>query len=319
MTTPTPTCAETAGATATGAGARAVPVGHVPSPLEPLAHQLLAALALHRIATTHQLRALLRPHATPQTVSAPLNRLRRHGLVDYTVLPASHRSRAWFLTPDGARVARDLPALRGRAPYPMTSAMAASLKTPHTLTVLRTHLAFVADARRRGDEHGHLDWTPEVCHPIGDGDRLIADALLHYTLTGGQQRANLRAFVEVDRATMSSERLAAKLIDYARLWSYTPQPLGRPRQRQAGTGVTWLRWYPVFPRVLIVLTGASPGVLAHRIADLQAMAAQHPHVAALAREVPLGAGVLEDLEAHTPTGDVWVPLAGGTRRAWTEL
>lgn len=326
MTTPTPARAGTAGATATAAGAtaagaEAVLVGHVPSPLEPLSHQLLAALALHRIATTHQLRALLRPHATRQTVSAPLNRLRRHELADYTVLPASNRSRAWFLTPDGARVARDLPALRGRAPYPMTSAMAASLKTPHTLTVLRTHLAFVADARRRGDEHGHLDWTPEVSHPIGDGERLIADALMHYTLTGGHQRANLRAFIEVDRATMSSERLAAKLIDYARLWSYEPQPVGRPRQRprQAGSGVTWLRWYPVFPRVLIVLTGASLSVLARRIADLQAMAAQHPHVAALARDVPLGAGVLEDLEAHTPTGDVWVPLTGGERRPWTEL
>ncbi|NNN38256.1 replication-relaxation family protein [Streptomyces sp. S3(2020)] len=281
---------------------------------------MLSALALHRIATTHQLRALLRPHATRQTVSAPLNRLRRNGLVDYTVLPASNRARAWFLTPDGARLAKDFPALHGRPPYPMTSAMAASLKTPHTLTVLRTHLAFVADARRRGDEHSHLDWTPEVSHPIGDGERLIADAVLHYTLTGGRHRANLRAFVEVDRATMSSERLAAKLIDYARLWSYEPQPVGRPRPRRpAGSGVTWLRYYPLFPRVLIVLTGASPTVLAHRIADLQAMTAQHPHVAALARAVPLGAAVLQDLETHTPTSNVWVPLAGGARRPWTQL
>ena len=92
MTGPIPARAGTAGAT--GTGAVPVRVGHVPSPLEPLAHQLLAALALHRIATTHQLRALLRPHATRQTVSAPLNRLRRGGLVDYTVLPASHRLRA---------------------------------------------------------------------------------------------------------------------------------------------------------------------------------------------------------------------------------
>ncbi|MGW7208446.1 replication-relaxation family protein [Streptomyces sp. NPDC054837] len=317
MTGPLPAHAEAAGAT--GTGAVPVRVGHVPSPVEPLAHQLLAALALHRLATTHQLRALLRPHATRQTLSAPLNRLRRHGLVDYTVLPSAYRVRAWYCTAEGARVARDFPALRGRPPAGMTSATAASLKTPHTLTVLRTHLAFVTDARRRGDEHGHLDWTPEVCHPIGDGERLIADALMHYTLTSSEQRANLRAFIEVDRATMSSERLAAKLIDYARLWSYTPQPPGRPRQRQAGSGVTWLRWYPVFPRVLIVLTGGSRTVLAHRIADLQAMTAQHPHVAALARAAPLGAGVLEDLETHTPTGDIWTPLAGGERRAWTQL
>lgn len=98
------------------------------------------------------------------------------------MLPQSNRSRAWFLTPDGARLTRDWPALRGRPPYPITSATAASLRTPHTLTVVRSHLAFVADARRRGDEHGHLYWTPEVSHPLSDGEKVIADAVMHYTL-----------------------------------------------------------------------------------------------------------------------------------------
>ncbi|MEV8597331.1 replication-relaxation family protein [Streptomyces sp. NPDC052012] len=288
--------------------------------MEPLPHQLLAALAQHRMATTHQLHALLRPDAVRQTVSAPLNKLRRQGLVDYTVLPASHRSRAWYLTDDGARLTRDFPALRGRPPYPITSATAASLKTPHTLTVVRTHLAFAADARRRGDEHGYLDWTPEVSHPLSDGGKIIADALMHYTLTGDDQRRKLRAFVEVDRTTMSSERLAAKLIEYARLWSYEPQLAGRQRSRQpTGTGMVWLRWYPVFPRILFVLTGASPHVLHHRISDLQAMTAQHPLVAALATEVPMGAVTLEHLEQRGPTDTVWTPLTGGEPRPWTEL
>ncbi|MBA4866216.1 replication-relaxation family protein [Streptomyces sp. PSKA54] len=277
---------------------------------------MLATLAQHRMATTSQLHDLLRPDATRQTISTPLNKLRRHGLVDYTVLPRSNRSRAWYLTSEGARLTRDLPALRGRPPYPITSATAASLKTPHTLTVLRTHLAFVADARRRGDEHGHLDWTPEVSHPLSDGEKIITDAVMHYTLIGADHRTKLRAFLEVDRATMGSERLASKLIEYARLWSYEPQPIGRRRQ---GTGATWLRWYPVFPRVLFVLTGASRYALDHRISDLQAMVAQHPLVAALAREVPLGAVVLDDLEEHSPTGNVWVPLGGGQPRPWTEL
>lgn len=94
---------------------------------------------------------------------------------------------------------------------------------------------------------------------------------MHYTVTSGEHRRKLRAFVEVDRTTMSSERLAAKLIEYARLWSYEPPPMGR--RRAAGPG--WLRWYPVFPRVLFVLTGATPYVLNNRISDLQAMVAQH--------------------------------------------
>ncbi|MEV5989323.1 replication-relaxation family protein [Streptomyces sp. NPDC052051] len=291
-----------------------------PSPVEPLPHQLLAALGQHRMATTRQLHDLLRPDTARQTISTPLNKLRRDGLVDYTVLPQSNRSRAWYLTSEGARLIRDFPALRGRPPYPITSATAASLKTPHTLTVVRTHLAFVADARRRGDEHGYLDWTPEVSHPLSDGEKIIADAVMHYTLIGDDQRTKLRAFVEVDRSTMSSERLAAKLIEYARLWSYEPQPAGRQRsQRPAVPGAIWLRWYPVFPRVLFVLTGGSRYVLNNRISDLQAMVSQHPLVAALSREVPLGAVVLEDLEEKGATGSVWVPLADRGRRSWTEL
>lgn len=149
---------------------------------------------------------------------------------------------------EGARLVRDFPALRGRPPYPITSATAASLKTPHTLTVVRTHLAFVTDARKRGDEHGHLDWTPEISHPLSDGEKIITDALMHYTVIGEDQRTKVRAFVEVDRTTMSSERLASKLIEYARLWSYEPQPVGRQRSRQSVVpGAVWLRWYPVFP------------------------------------------------------------------------
>jgi hypothetical protein len=274
------------------------------------------------MATTGQLHTLLRPDATRQAISAPLNRLRRQGLVDYTVLPQSNRTRAWYLTPDGARLTKDWPAFRGRPPYPITSATAASLKTPHTLTVTRAHLAFITDARRRGDEHGPLDWTPEVSHPLGDGERVIADAVMHYTLNEDQQRRKLRAFIEIDRTTMSSERLAAKLIEYARLWSYEPQPIGRQRPHtRTETGPAWLRWYPVYPRVLFILTGASPYVLTNRINDLQAMAAQHPLVAALARQVPLGATTLNDLESNSPTANLWTPLAGGAqeRRPWHTL
>jgi hypothetical protein len=194
--------------------------GFTPNPVEPLIHQLLATLAQHRMASTRQLHVLLRPDRSRQSVSERLNHLLGERLVDFVVLPQSKRTRVWYLTPKGARLTRDWPPLRGRPPYPITSATAASLKSPHTLTVLRTHLEFVADGRRRGDEHGHLDWTPEVFHSIGDGEKVVADAFMHYTLVDGQQRRKLRAFVEVDRATMSSERLAAKLIEYARLWSY---------------------------------------------------------------------------------------------------
>ncbi|SEC15049.1 Replication-relaxation [Streptomyces sp. 3213] len=288
-----------------------------PTPTEPLPHQLLSALAQHRMATTSQLHDLLRPDVARQTISTPLNKLRRKGLVNYTVLPQSHHTRAWYLTGEGGRLTRDFPALRGRPPYPISSATAASLKTPHTLTVVRTHLTFAADARRLGHEHGPWDWTPEVSHPIGEGERLSADAVMHYTVIEGEHRRKLRAFVEVDRSTMSAERLAVKLIEYARLFQYEAQPLGR--RKPVSAGPAWLRWYPVFPRVLFVLTGASRNRLSNRISDLQSMVAQHPLVAALALEVQLGAAVLEDIEEHAPSGAVWAPLTGGEPRPWTAL
>ncbi|MGW0628486.1 replication-relaxation family protein [Streptomyces sp. NPDC002758] len=289
------------------------------SPAEPLRHQVLAGLAQHRIATTSQLRRMLRPDGTRQLMSRVLNKLRSDGFVDYTVLPDASRSctNAWYLTQEGARLTRDLPVLRGRPPYPITSTTAASLKTPHTLAVVRAHLAFAEDARRLGHEHGPWDWTPEVSHPIGEGERVVADAVMYYTAIESERRRKLHVFVEVDRTTMSSGRLAAKLIEYARLFQYEAQPVGR--RRQADQGPAWLRWYPVFPRVLFVLTGASQARLENRVSDLQAMTAQHPLVAALAREGRLGAAVLEDLEQHGPAQALWAPLAGGRPRPWTDL
>ncbi|MFE2492031.1 replication-relaxation family protein [Streptomyces mirabilis] len=183
--------------------------------------------------------------------------------------------------------------------------------------VVRAHLAFAEDARRLGHEHGPKNWTPEVSHSIGEGERVVADAVMYYTVAGSEHRRKLRAFVEVDRTTMSSERLAVKLIEYARLFQYEAQPIGR--RRQAAAGPAWLRWYPVFPRVLFVLTGASRSRLENRMSDLQAMVAQHPLVAALAREVRLGTAVLEDIEQHGPAQAVWIPLAGGKPRPWTDL
>ena len=148
----------------------------------------------------------------------------------------------------------------------------------------------------------------------GEGERLVVDAVLHYTATDSEHRRRLRAFVEVDRTTMSSERLAVKVIECARPFQYEAQPLGR--RRTASTGPAWLRWYAVFPRVLFILTGAHRTQLEDPISDLQAMTTQHPLVATLAREAPLGASILEDIEKHGPSAPVWTPREP---RPWTNL
>jgi hypothetical protein len=294
-----------------------------PSTEDTAGHRAMALLAQHRLATTPQLHQMLTPGSARQITSRTLNALREDDLISYTVLPNSSRLRAWFLTARGARVAAGWPELRGRSVQPPGSATEASLRAAHTLTVLRAHLAFVGDARARGDEYGPLDWVPEVAHRLpdtGGEDRLIADAVLHYTATK-PRRLQYRAFVEVDRATMSSERLARKLISYARFHDYTPQPAGRRGTvADQDAMLAWQRFYPRFPRVLFILTGGSVTGLMRRIEDLRAMVTGHPLVTQLAGQVRLGAAVLEHLEQHGPSGPVWTPLFGpADRRSWMDL
>ncbi|MGQ4351279.1 replication-relaxation family protein [Streptomyces sp. SAS_275] len=123
---------------------------------EPLRHQALAALAQHRIATSGHLHQMLCPLSTRQVMSRVLSKLSTDAFIDRTTPPEAGRSRtkAWYLTPHGARLTRDLPVLRGRQTCPITSDTAASLKTSHTRAVVRAHLAIAADARQRGHKHG---------------------------------------------------------------------------------------------------------------------------------------------------------------------
>ncbi|MFI8280742.1 replication-relaxation family protein [Streptomyces sp. NPDC085929] len=286
------------------------------------AHQALALIAQHRVITTTQLHQMLAPETPTRMIYKVLAPLRAEGLIAHTVLGSSNHLQAHFLTPAGAQTVRDWPEMRGRTPAVLADA-AASLRAAHTLTGVRAHIAFLTDARTRGDEYGPLDWVPEIAHRLpdtGGEEQIIADAVFHYTTTGPRRR-QYRAFVEIDRATMSSERLARKLISYARFHDYTPQPVGR-RHTLADQGalLAWQRFYPRFPRILFILTGAPRPSLARRIEDLRHMTTGHTLVTRLATHVPLGAAILEDLETHGPTAKVWTPLAGTAEpRGWTQL
>ncbi|MCX4515934.1 replication-relaxation family protein [Streptomyces sp. NBC_01619] len=294
-----------------------------PSTEDTAAHRAMALLAQHRLVTTPQMHQMLAPGTDRSHTSEVLNTLREGKLASYAVLPRSNGLRAWFLTARGARVVIGWPELRGRTIQAPGSSTEASLRAAHTLTAVRAHLTFLADARRRGDEYGPLDWVPEIAHRLpdtGGEDKLIADAVLHYTATA-PRRLQFRAFVEVDRATMSSERLARKLISYARFHDYTPQPVrGRGTVADQAAMLAWQRFYPRFPRVLFILTGAPAPGLRRRIDDLRAMTSGHPLVAQLAGQVQLAAAALEDLEQQGPSAAVWTPLSGpAEQRAWMDL
>ncbi|CCK30503.1 hypothetical protein BN159_6124 [Streptomyces davaonensis JCM 4913] len=286
-------------------------------------HLALAVLTQYRMATTEQMHRLIAPGVRIEQTRRRMTKLRDEGLVDRITLPQAGRLRVWFPTSYGAQIASEWPELRARRlPRTVSDPTAARLRLGHTLTVTETALAFLEDARRRGDLCRPLDWIPEVHHPLGGREAVIPDALMYYQrgpADGDNGGAMLRAFVEVDRATMGPERLAAKLGAYARLYSYTPTPVARHRPSVAQHPVQeeWRRHYPLFPRVLFVLDGTGPVGVTNRIRALRA-AAKAPELTPFLHAVPVMAAALTDLRTHGPSEPVWHPVHDPDRVvAWT--
>ncbi|WP_405846132.1 replication-relaxation family protein [Streptomyces niveus] len=276
----------------------------------------LAVLTQYRMGTTQQLHRVLAPGVRIEQTRRRLAKLRAEGLVDRVTLPQAGRLRAWFPTAYGVRVAMEWPELNGRRPPRLVSdPVAARLRTGHTLAVTETALAFLEDARRGGETCLPLDWIPEVHHPIGNDEAVIPDALLYYRSSD----AMLRAFVEVDRATMGPERLAAKLTAYARLHRYIPG-LTPGRQQHITVQTTeaaWRQRYPLFPRLLFVLDGTGPTGVNNRITALCALKSD-PAVNNLLLHVPALAAPLADLREHGPATPVWRPIHDPSQKVdWT--
>jgi hypothetical protein len=278
----------------------------------------LGVLTQYRMATTEQMHRVIAPDVRIEQTRRRLARLRTERLVDRITLPQAGRMRVWFPTLYGVQLACEWPELRERRPSKTVSdPTAVRLKAGHTLTVTETALVFLEDARRRGDACEPLDWIPEVHHPIGSGEAVIPDALLYYRRgpAGGDNGAMLRAFVEVDRATMGPERLAAKLTAYERLHRYVPAVPGRRPAVQEAAVEEWRRRYPLFPRLLFVLDGTGPAGVENRISALRAGAgllARFPH------DVPVLVAPLADLLHHGPSAPVWRPVHDSDQRVpWT--
>ncbi|MFJ5120905.1 replication-relaxation family protein [Kitasatospora sp. NPDC088548] len=284
----------------------------------------LCALFQHRMATTHQLHVLISPNVSIQWVRRRLADLYGRGLVGRVDMPGPGRNLVWYLTDQGRSTTEVLPEVQGRTcPPAPADPFAARMRTGHTLDVLRAHVAFLEDARARGDEYGPLDWLPEINHRIAErsAESLTADALMQYA-TSGPGRTLHRAFVEVDRATMVSERLASKLMAYARFHALTPVP-GHHRGTSHALDAlpSWQHHYLRFPRLLFVLTGSGKAALRQRERDLQLVAADNPLVARMLQSVKAGAALLEDIEKQGASAPVWTPLVNpdGGPRSWMDL
>jgi hypothetical protein len=136
----------------------------------------LAVPVQYQMATTTQMHLIISPGVRVEQTRRRLAKLREEGLIDRITLPQAGRTRVWHPTQYGAQIASEWPELRGRRPpRGATDRTAVQLKVGHGLTVTETALAFLKDARHRGDLCQPLDWIPEVHHPIGGGEAVIPE------------------------------------------------------------------------------------------------------------------------------------------------
>jgi hypothetical protein len=260
--------------------------------------EIVASLAQHRVLSAAQVRAIHLPGSGERWAQRLLVRLAEAGLAGYVRSPRSHR-RLWHVTELGARVAREAGAIDGE-PRLIGAEGAAGPLQAHTLAVNDAAICFLEAARQRGDEFGALSWRHEMVHPLsrGRGRRrrsLVADAVLTYLRREGDGVAIEQRFIELDRATLSVDRLAGELARYADLHRLASTDGGDP---------LWRNRYPVFPPVHCVLTGGSRAVLARRRSATLALLGSDPRFAR-EPEVSVSICLLEDLKRDGPFAPIF--------------
>jgi len=219
--------------------------------------EVLASLGEHRVLSTAQVRAINFPDRSSRRTQQVLAYLERAGLIAYVEARRAPR-RLWLLTERGADLALDAGEVE-RRPKVLSPQQAMGPLCAHTLGVNEVGISFLRAARERDDEFGPLSWRHEIAHPLNRGRgrarrTLIADAVLSYVRAEEKHIVFEQRFVEVDRATLSLERLVAELARYGQL-SRARDKRGEP---------LWGGHYPSFPGVICVLDGASRKALVRR-------------------------------------------------------
>jgi hypothetical protein len=222
------------------------------------ATELLASLAQHRALSTPQVRQIHFPDRSPRWARMALAPLADAGLAAFVAGGgvAGAPRRLWYVTERGARAALDAGLLE-EMPRLLDAKAAAGPLQRHTLAVNDAAICFLRAARERGDEFGPLAWRHEVVHRLGFGRRarsLFADAVLTYVRLTSSEVVVEQRFLELDRATLSVDRLAAELARYGRLL----------RAEDKGGELLWRTQYSYFPPVICVLAGAHRAALRRR-------------------------------------------------------
>ena len=257
--------------------------------------EILGSLAEHRVLSTPQVRAIHLPDYSPRMAQRTMARLGESGLVAFASLPGVPGAprRLWYLTEAGAGAARDA-GMIDRLPRLLSAEQVTGPLQAHTLAVNDAGIAFLTVARERGDEYGPTSWRHEVSHPLNAGrgrarHSLIADAVLTYVRLTAEEVVVEQRFLELDRATLSIDRLAAELSRYARLYKATG----------ADSELVWINRYPWFPPIICVLAGAGRAALERRRETAVAMLGRDRDLLA-APEVSIRLCLAEDLAEAGP-------------------
>ncbi len=245
------------------------------SEFTPLRNDILASLYQHRLLSTSQVRALHTPGTHRRSTQYVLADMERAGYVARVTKAHSHEA-LWFVTEQGAEATEGAGVVR--RPYRMNAERARGPLQAHTLAVNEVGVAFVEAARRRGDDFDYWGWRHEAAHRVGDRDgkgaeTVIADSVIDYT--ANVEGALLCRFVELDRCTMPLRELEAKLTGYARLYRYRPKPAG---EWSADLPQGWRQFYPLVPKIMVVLCGRPEHVLARRVQGLLELVWRNPNL-----------------------------------------
>jgi len=244
-----------------------------------------------------RVRAIHFPDRSPRRAQQVLAYLERAGLVAYLEARRAPR-RLWFLTDRGADLVLDAGDVE-RRPKILSPAQAAGPLRAHTLGVNEVGISFLRTARERGDEFGPLSWRHEIAHPLNRGRgrarrTLIADAVLSYVRAEDEHYVFEQRFVELDRATLSVERLVTELARYGQLC--------RARDKRGES--LWGSRYPTFPPVICALTGASRKSLTRRRNMALVLLEDNPQLSR-AYGVTIGFCLLDDLRSRGPFAPIF--------------
>ncbi len=259
--------------------------------------EILGSLCQHRVLSSPQIRAIHFPERGERWSQRVMAGLAEEGLVSFTRAPGgipNHPRRLWYVTEQGADAAR-LAGLVDGAVHLLSAEQVVGPLQAHTHAVNDVGISFLAAARQRGDEFGPLSWRHEIAHPLGRRRRVVADAVLTYLRVTEEEMMVEQRFIEVDRATLSIDRLEAELSRYASLYLAADKG-GEPAWRSA---------YPWFPAVICVMAGDSRRLLERRRQTVSALLARNRELSR-APEISIRICLAEDLANEGPFAPIFI-------------